>query len=321
MISKKIIQKGFLKILKTRLVEEFLSKEYSKNEIRCPMHLSIGQEAISAGVALNLKNNDQAVSNHRCHSHYLSLDGSLFAMFGELYGKLSGSNGGRGGSMNLLDIDKKLILSLPIVASTIPIGVGLSLEKKINNKNDIIYIYLGDAATEEGVFYESLNFAKLFDLKCIFIIENNLYSVYTHINERRKSGLKEIKNILGIKTINGNGMNFNDVYKKVKKAADYVTKNSKPVITIFNTYRWLEHCGPNNDDHLNYRNKKEILIWRKRCPLKEITNYVLRKKIFTKNEISKMEIQIENEIINTLKKIKKSKFPKSSEAITKIYAK
>ena len=285
------------------------------------MHLSIGQEAIAAGVSTNLTNSDQVVSNHRCHAHYLSMNGDLKAMFCELYGKSNGTNGGRGGSMNLFDKKKNLVLSLPIVGSTIPIGVGLALEKKIKKKNNITVIFLGDAATEEGVFYESLNFAKLFNLKCIFVIENNLYSVYTSIKDRRKSGISEINNILNIKTYNGNGMDYLEVYNKVERAKKYIKNNSQPAIVILDTYRWLEHCGPNNDDFLKYREKKEIVKWKKKCPLKLMINYLIKNKYLTHEKIKKITKKINNEIENSIKYAENAKFPKLSEASSKVYAK
>ena len=160
------------------------------------VHLSIGQEGIAVGISNNLKNNDQIVSNHRSHAHYLARGCSLNKMIAELYGKETGTNGGKGGSMNLFDKSKNFMLASPVVGNSIPVGVGMALEKKISKKKDIICIYLGDGATEEGVFYESLNFANLHGLKCLFVIENNFYSVYTPLNQRRKNGIKELHNLL-----------------------------------------------------------------------------------------------------------------------------
>lgn len=320
MIPKKKIINGFLNILRIRKIEESLSKEYFNKEIRCPMHLSIGQEAIAVGVSLNLSNKDQVVSNHRCHAHFLAKGGNLNSMFSELYGKSNGCNGGRGGSMNLFDKKVNFISSLPIVGNTISLGVGLSLQRKITNQKNLTCIYLGEAATEEGVFYESLNFAKLNNLKCLFIIENNFFSVYTHLSQRRKNGIDDIYNILKTKTFKTNGMSFFDVYKTTKKAKEYVITKSQPALIIADTYRWLEHCGPSNDDNLNYRKKKELQYWIKKCPLQKIKKFILNKNLLSKKIINYYENIINKEITSAFKHAKKSKFPKIQTSSNFTYA-
>ena len=320
MISKKILKKGFFNILRIRRIEESLSKVYSNKKIRCPMHLSIGQEAIAVGVSLNLSSKDQVVSNHRCHAHFLAKGGNLNSMLSELYGKSNGCNGGRGGSMNLFDKKVNFISSLPIVGNTIALGVGLSLQRKIANQNNLTCIYLGEAATEEGIFYESLNFAKLNNLKCLFVIENNFFSVYTHLNQRRKDGINDIYNILKTKTFQTNGMSFLDVYNTTKEAKEYIIKKSQPALIIADTYRWLEHCGPSNDDNLNYRNKKELQYLIKKCPLLKIKKFVLSKNLLSKKMINHHENIINKEIINAFKYAEKSKFPKNKTSFNFTYA-
>ena len=267
-----------------------ISSKYHEMNMRCPVHLSIGQEAIAVGISTLLSKKDQVVSNHRSHAHYLSKGGNLEKMIAEIYGKSDGCNSGRGGSMNLIDKNVNFMLSLPIVGSTIPLGVGLSFEKKIRNKNELVVIYLGDAATEQGVFYESLNFAKLQNLKCLFVIENNFYSVYTNIKDRRGStNLDELENILKIKTYREDGNRLLKIVKTADSAVNYIKKNSKPAIIITNTYRYLEHCGPNNDDKLEYRKKSEIEFWNKKCPLINIKNILIKQKVLNDLKIHYFE--------------------------------
>ena len=129
-LNIKLAERVFL----LRMVENKISEEYSKQEIRCPVHLSIGQEAIAVGICQNLNIKDQVYSTHRCHSHYLAKGGNLRSMICEIYGKKSGCCGGRGGSMHLMDVSVGMMLSLPIVASVIPIAVGAAMSKKIRKK-------------------------------------------------------------------------------------------------------------------------------------------------------------------------------------------
>ena len=321
-INNKIKKELFYQILRIRRIEEAISKKYNNSKMRCPVHLSIGQEAIAVGVSALLKKSDQVVSNHRSHAHYLSKGGSLNRMMAEIYGKETGCNSGRGGSMNLIDKSVNFMLSLPIVGATIPIGVGLSIEKKIKNKKDIVAIYLGDAATEQGVFYESLNFSKIQKLKCLFVIENNFYSVYTDINQRRVDrNLEDLKNILGIRNFRANGNDVIEVLNKTNSALEFIKKKSEPAIIIMNTYRHLEHCGPNNDDHLLYRNQAEIKNWKKQCPLLIYKKKLIKNKILTEDVILNYENKIQKEIDKSFKFAETSKYPLVKTSFNFTYAK
>ena len=137
-LNKKLIENLF----KLRMVENTISEKYSEQEIRCPVHLSIGQEAVAVGICQNLSIKDQVYSTHRCHSHYLAKGGNLKSMICELYGKKSGCCGGRGGSMHLMDSSVGMMLSLPIVASVIPIAVGATLSNKIKIKKILSLFFL-----------------------------------------------------------------------------------------------------------------------------------------------------------------------------------
>ena len=121
-------------LLKIRLVEKEISKRYSEEQIRCPVHLSLGQEAAAVGVCSAISKEDYVFSTHRCHSHYLAKGGNLKAMVSELYGKKSGCCGGRGGSMHLMDTSVRMMMSVPIVASVIPIAVGAALSLRLKKK-------------------------------------------------------------------------------------------------------------------------------------------------------------------------------------------
>ena len=162
--------------------------------MRCPTHLSIGQEAASAALSLTIDNNDVAVSTHRCHAHYLAKGGDLKSMIAELYGKDTGWAKGRGGSMHLIDEKVGFMGSSAIVGNSIPVGVGMALANKLDKKDSISIVYLGDGATEEGVYYESVNFAALKNLRVLFVCENNFYSVYSPLKTRQAKG-REITNV------------------------------------------------------------------------------------------------------------------------------
>ena len=262
--------KLFESMLRIRLVEESIANKYSEQKMRCPTHLSIGQEAIAVGVCANLTSQDQVLSTHRAHAHYLAKGGCLNSMMAEIYGKASGCSKGMGGSMHLIDTSVGFMGSTAIVGNTIPVAIGLALEKKLTRKKSIACVFFGDGATEEGAFYESVNFAIIHSLPILFICENNLYSVYSGLEVRQPVDRKiyNMVRAMGISAQHGNGNDVEEVARKVKHAKTMILKSEGPQFLEFDTYRWREHCGPNFDNNIGYREESEFLKWKKKDPLK-----------------------------------------------------
>ncbi|HEY0708088.1 MAG TPA: thiamine pyrophosphate-dependent dehydrogenase E1 component subunit alpha, partial [Polyangia bacterium] len=172
-------------MLRIRRIEEAIAARYGEGEMRCPVHLSVGQEATAVGACAALRPEDKVISTHRSHGHYLAKGGELRAMLAELCGKAAGCCGGRGGSMHLFDDDAGLVASVPVVGSSIPLGVGIALGFAQRREERVCMTFLGDAAVEEGAFHEAANLAAVHKLPVVFFIENNLYSVYTRLDERQ----------------------------------------------------------------------------------------------------------------------------------------
>jgi TPP-dependent pyruvate/acetoin dehydrogenase alpha subunit len=267
-------------MLLIRMAEEAIAKNYSKAEMRCPTHLSIGQEAAATGVGLALRKKDLAVSTHRAHAHYLAKGGNLNKMIAEIYGKSSGCCKGRGGSMHLIDRSVGFEGSTAIVGNTIPIGVGLGLALKLEKKDAISVVYCGDGSVEEGVFYESVNFAATKEIPVLFVCENNSYSVYSPLNVRQPKHRQIFKmvNSMGVESRWDDGNDVMKAHNSANIALEYVRKKSKPFFLELETYRWREHCGPNYDNDIGYRTEEEFLQWKKRDPVKGF------EKILIKNE-------------------------------------
>ena len=146
-----------------------ISRRYSENQMRCPTHLSIGQECVPSVVGAFTSKKDLCVSNHRSHAHYLAKGGNINSMIAELYGKITGFAMGKGGSMHLIDQSAGMLAAVPIVGSTLPISVGVAWSNKLKKNNNLVVVFFGDGATEEGVFQESIDFASLHNLKILFI--------------------------------------------------------------------------------------------------------------------------------------------------------
>lgn len=316
----KIIKDLYQTAFRIREVELEISRRYLENKMRCPTHLSIGQEAVSAAFSKIARRSDFAVSTHRSHAHYLAKGGSLKKMLAEIYGKKTGCSGGKGGSMHLIDLSCNFMGSSAIVGNSIPIGVGLGLSAKVKRTNQISYVFLGDGAVEQGVFYESLNFAIIKKLPVIFICENNLYSVYSPLSVRQPKGRKiyDMCKSIGIKSVSSDGNDALKIFQCLKKTSDYVRKKKVPFFIEFKTYRWLEHCGPNFDNNLGYRSKKEFFRWKKKDPIN-----ILRNKISGTDmkRIMLIEKKIRKEIKLAFAYAENSPFPSQKSAYEGLYAK
>ena len=318
---KSLYKNLFSSLLKLRMTENEIAKKYSEQEMRCPVHLSLGQEAAAVGVCANLDTQDQVYSTHRCHSHYLAKGGNLRSMISELYGKRSGCCGGRGGSMHLMDPSVGMMLSLPIVASIIPIAVGAALSLKLKKKKNVISVFFGDAAVEEGVFHESANFASLNKLPIVFVCENNKYSCFTKINERQPSeDITRLAKCHNISNLRMNGNNLIDVYEKSKMIIQQIKKKPEPFFLQLDTYRHVEHCGPNSDDNLNYRGKSELNNWLKDDPLENFIKFLKGENEFDQKIVNEINDKIMIEINSAFKFAKNDKFPNPASIKKFVYA-
>jgi pyruvate dehydrogenase E1 component alpha subunit len=298
-------------MLRIRLIEQEIATRYAEQEMRCPVHLSIGQEAVAVGVCSHLTASDQVSSAHRSHGHYLAQGGDLVPMLSELYGKATGCCGGRGGSMHLIDRHNGFLGAVPIVGSTLSIGVGFAWAAKLQKTGARTAIFFGEGATEEGAFSESLNLACLHKLPVIFICEDNGFSVYTNLNHRRPENFSfgEYFKSHGADFAEGDGMDVTSVYGLMASALDRLAASSTPQVLYFKTWRYLEHCGPSEDDHLDYRLESELKFWRERDPLA-----LLAKKLSIHiTDFSAWEKQISDEIyleINqTMEQVRNAPFP------------
>jgi TPP-dependent pyruvate/acetoin dehydrogenase alpha subunit len=311
LFDKKTAIELFYNMKRIRAVEEEIADRYTEWEMRCPTHLSIGQEAVATAVGHILNKEDLAVSTHRAHAHYLGKGGSLKAMIAELYGKETGCSKGRGGSMHLIDKSVGFMGSTAIVGGTIPIGTGLALGMKYKKINQISCIFLGDGAVEEGAFYEAANFAALHQLPTLFICENNLYSVYTPLSKRQPPQRKiyELAQGIGLSSNYGDGNNIVQTYEILKEAVASIRDGQGPKFIEFSTYRWREHCGPSFDNDIGYRTESEFLKWKTRDPIAVFQKKLESNNYINSDEIVDIDSKIKTEINIAFNFAKASKFP------------
>ena len=298
MAYKELSLDEYLKIYKNlislRLTEETIASEYPHGEMRTPTHLGIGQEAIALGVLAEKIEGDAVFSHHRCHNHYLASGGSRVKLFAELLGRKSGCSGGKGGSVHLVDRDNGFFGSSAILGQSIALATGAAFGFKYSMSGNISIAFFGDAALEEGTFWEAANFATIHNLPVLFVCENNSYSTESHISKRiaPESNFANRVKSFGVSYVSGNGNSYPDVNMKASEAITRMRTNPHPVFLEFETYRWREHVGPlfDHEANRNYRSINELNYWKANCP------------------------------IDQLKRLIEIQYPKSSERLEEIYS-
>jgi len=305
-----------------RTVEEMIANKYDEEKMRCPTHLSIGQEAVSAAAGIALSKEDLVVSTHRSHGHYIGKGGNVPKMIAEIYGKETGCSKGKGGSMHLIDLSIGFMGSTAIVGNSIPIGAGLGMSLKLDHSERLSCIFLGDGAVEEGVFAETVNFCAQKELPVLFICENNLYSVYSPLSTRQPKDRQIFSMVeaMGIKSLKGDGNNVFEVYDQVKKAMRYINNESKPFFLEFDTYRWREHCGPNYDNDLGYRTEEEFMEWKKKDPIPFASNILLKGKVLLPGDLEEISQDAFKLADNAFEYAEESSFPSQEAAYEDIYS-
>jgi TPP-dependent pyruvate/acetoin dehydrogenase alpha subunit len=309
-------------MIRIRRVEETIAERYGEQQMRCPTHLSIGQEAPAAAAGAVLKATDLAVSGHRAHAHYLAKGGNLRAMIAELYGKATGCSGGKGGSMHLIDEAAGFMGSTAIVGGTVPVGVGLALARALAGTGEIVCIFIGDAVLETGAFYESANFAATHRLPVLFLCENNLYSVYSPLEVRQPQGrsLAKTAAALGLHATEGDGNDMGAAYDLVRAAAERLRAGEGPQFVELATYRWREHCGPNYDNDIGYRTEAEFEAWRARDPITLFSQRLLREDVVDQPWIDTVDAGIGREIDDAFAFARTSPFPDPAQAFSDLYS-
>ncbi len=306
----------YRRLLLVRLTEEAIARAYPAGEMRCPVHLSLGQEAVPAGAAAALAPEDALFSGHRSHGPYLARGGDLRAMLAELHGRAAGCCGGRGGSMHLTDPEAGFWGAVPIVAATVPIAAGAALAFKTRREPRVAMVFLGEGATEEGVFHESLQYAAVWRLPVVFVCENNGFSVNTPLAERRppEVSLPVLARSHGLFADQGDGNDALQVFDLCRRAVERARSGGGASFLEFATYRWVEHCGPADDHHLPCRDPEAFRHWKNRCPVAALERRLAEQGLAEAGELARLRAEIEAEVTAALAWARQAPFPDPAEA-------
>lgn len=321
-VTKLLLMQMYSTMLRIRMFEEKVVELYPEQEMKCPVHLCIGQEAIAAGVCLNLKKADYVFSNHRGHGHLLAKGAAMKPLMAEFYGKVTGCSRGKGGSMHLIDIGNGILGTSAIVGGGIPMGVGAALASTLRGEDRVTVVFFGDGAYDEGAFYESFNFASLKKLPVVFVCENNFYATNSH-QSARQPGCR-ISDSAAAFDAQGVCIDGNDVLAVYKEAQDAVSRARKgggPSLIEAKTYRWKGHVGPEADHEKGCRPKEELEYWMEQCPVKNFREFLLKKSMVSEEELNDIASPIRAELDEAVEFAKKSAYPEVTELLTEVYYK
>src|SRR5262245_60527290 len=301
-------------LYRIRRVEEEIARVYPSDCIKSPVHLSIGQEAVSVGICEALERGDVVFGTYRGHALYLAKGGDLRRMVAELYGKATGCAGGKGGSMHLVDPEAGVMGMSAVVGSTIPNAVGYAYALKYRRQDKVVVSFFGDGATEEGVFAESLNFAALKRLPLLFVCENNGYAIHTH--QSRRQGSLDIRGKARAFGVPAERLDGNDLPALVARSREVVAAiraGGGPHFFEVMTYRLREHVGPGEDYHLGYRDEAEAAPWRE-------ADAVLRVGAgLGVGERARIEAEVEEEVAEAFAFAEASPFPAADELTRDVF--
>lgn len=312
----------YRKLSLVRQCQEVIIKEYPKDEIKTPVHLGIGLEGISVGVAHCLPPNTKSFGQLRNHGQYLAITGETDRFFGELYGKVTGTGSGKAGSMHLCAVDDGLLATSGIVASTIPLAVGAAFAAKYRKTDNLAVAMFGDAAVEEGEFWESLNFACLHRLRVLFVCEENDLAIHTFASDRR--GFKDKCIATAVRgfdcyVFEGDGADVRNVIDIVQQVVNLMARDPKPAFLSLRYFRFLEHTGPNTDFDVGYRPRPTESELKALDPVLKFEEYLLSIGV-NESQLRVVRDDVASQIKKSLGAALAADFPTGEDLLTAVFS-
>ena len=310
-LDREVVQGLHRFMVRLRRCEEAIIEEYHPaDEMRCPVHFCIGQEAASAALSMLLKDDDYLFSHHRSHGYFLAKRAPMSALLAELYGRVAGANGGIAGSQDL---------SMPsinfhaggILAGALAISVGSALGIQLKGDAKVSVAGFGEAVAEEGLFWEAINYSALRELPVVFVCENNIYATYSHRDKRQSStNISERVAAFGVETHPIFGNDVASVYSTIKNVVDKARETRRgPFFIETFTYRWNGHVGPEDDDYVGYRPAEELEFWKDNCPIALLEEQMVPNGLLSPSIKTAMLKEIDAEIANAFEIAKSSPHP------------
>ncbi|MCH8205547.1 MAG: pyruvate dehydrogenase (acetyl-transferring) E1 component subunit alpha [Chloroflexi bacterium] len=318
-LHKAEVAEHYSQMLLIRRFEEACARLYMQGKIRGFLHLYIGEEAIAVGSISSLEPEDYVVSHYRDHGHALAKGMPPEVIMAELFGKATGCSGGKGGSMHLFDVKRKFMGGYAIVGGQLPIAVGLALSVKYQRGTGVVLCFFGDGAVSQGEFHESLNLASLWKLPVVFMLENNLYGMGTHVDQTHAGGrdIYLAAEAYKIPAAQIDGMDLVAVKDAVGEALTRVRSGSGPVFLEAMAYRFRGHSMADPSD---YRDQSEVAEWRLKDPIERFKGVALEEELLTPDQIASMDSEIEGRIEAAVRFAEESPAPEPEALYENVYS-
>ena len=316
-LSEEKMLKMYQDMLEIREFERKVDYFISHGDITGTTHLYIGEEAIAVGAINAAEEKDYISSTHRGHGHSIAKGVNIKEMMAELFGKITGSCKGKGGSLHIVDSDTNNLGANGIVGGGIPISVGAALAAQMQENDEVILSFFSDGAMNQGAFHEAVNMASVWDLPVVFICENNQYGMSTSVekafNIQDLSARAKAYNIPGVK-IDGN--KIMEVYEVVQEAVEKARKDGGPSLIVAETYRWKGHS---KSDAKVYRTKKEEKAWKERDPIAQFEKELKEQELLDDKKIEAIKKEVDKKIEAAVKFAQESPFPDKEDIYDDVY--
>jgi pyruvate dehydrogenase E1 component alpha subunit len=305
------------KMLLIRHFEERAGEMYAKAKIGGFLHLCIGEEATIVGATQALEETDYLMSTYREHGQALARGTSPNAVMAELFGREDGCSRGRGGSMHLFDWDRRFLGGYGIVGGSLPLSAGVALANDYLETDDVILSMMGDGATNQGTFGETMNLAALWKLPVVFVIINNQFGMGTALHRHSAVTDLSLKSEgFGVPGTRCDGMDVLDVHSVVGDALETARKDRQPQLVEAVTYRYRGHSMADPEE---YRSKEEVEEWRERDPIKAFSDRLVDEKVMKKEDVEKLDEQAIEAVDEAVQFADESPFPELDSLYDEVY--
>lgn len=313
MADRRLSLELYEKLYMARRAEELIVKHYGEDEMKTPMHMSMGQEAIAVGVCHALQPADQIFGFYRSHATFLAKTGNVEGFFGELYGRVTGVARGKAGSMHLADPSRGHMVTSAVVASSIPVAVGTAFANKQLRNGQTACAFFGDGAVEEGVFWESLNVASVKGLPVLFVCEDNGLAIHTLPQVRW--GFKRLGDVVrqfACSFFESGTTDVEEIYDLTRTAVEAIRTTGGPALMHLKYYRYLDHIGIHEDFDIGYRPRAEYETWLARDPL-ALQRRRLLEIGYSEDDVIRDEQRVDERVESALAQARVAPFPGPEE--------
>jgi TPP-dependent pyruvate/acetoin dehydrogenase alpha subunit len=316
-LGKKKCVDMYRRMLEIREFEEKIRFLFLEGKMPGTVHQYIGMEACAVGVCAALGAHDVIASTHRPHGHAIARGVPMDAIMGELYGKITGCCGGKGGSMHVGDLSKGMLPAIAIVGGNMPITMGMGLAFKLKGEPRVAVSFFGDGASNEGAFHEALNMASLYGVPAVFVCENNLYAASTSIKRATKiENIADRAAAYGMRGDIADGMKVLDVYEHALEAVERARGGGGPTLLELKAFRL---CGHSRRDPNNYMSEEEKALWQSKDPIPGFEKLLLGEGLLTAEEVKGLKGEVEASVDRAIEAGQKAKEPEASALYEGLY--